>query len=347
MKKVCFVAILLSGCQSEPLYNVSGNTTQDTGLTEQCENVVCFGEPGDTGPAGPAGPAGPPGEVGPAGPPGITGPAGPAGPPGSGCSVFQDEREVNIVCDDGTSATIPTSHTITSCNTPIELPGLVAHYPFNGGWQDIAKQNHAALLPGGTESFLTEGCNQYARFSGNTGVIAQDTADLDIRDNLTITFWVRNTYVSSDWNILSKGEFGRTSPHTNYHVSFYRQSFWNQFGLEYTGMPCHEASCNRIAVSPYPTAVSDGEWHFVAIVLSRRLLNYKVYVDGTILMETSLVGHSAFPTDNDKPLIIGARKQPSIPSGFEGYFNGDLDDLRIFNRDLTNGEVLAVFGNRF
>jgi hypothetical protein len=62
----------------------------------------------------------------------------------------------------------------------------------------------------------------------------------------------------------------------------------------------------------------------------------KAYVDGILKNERILGMIPAIPQTN-YPLFIGAR------GGFEPWFKGRLDEIRIYNRAISQAEVLELF----
>lgn len=94
--------------------------------------------------------------------------------------------------------------------------------------------------------------------------------------------------------------------------------------------------------TPIPNLYNN-QWHHVAVTVSRRTASgISWYFDG-VLISTS--DPTIAPTRygsliNNAPLRIGT----TIPSSSGSlWFKGDVDELEIFNRELTQGEVKAIF----
>jgi hypothetical protein len=86
------------------------------------------------------------------------------------------------------------------------------------------------------------------------------------------------------------------------------------------------------------TTYNDGLWHHVAAV--RASDNSRVlYVDGQQMVSDSNVT-SAF--DAPVSIILGALFSPGYPSGGR-FWNGAIDDVRIYNRALSATEVTALY----
>ncbi|MBI2448850.1 LamG domain-containing protein [Candidatus Pacearchaeota archaeon] len=92
---------------------------------------------------------------------------------------------------------------------------------------------------------------------------------------------------------------------------------------------CRDSLGNE--VNPSSSAINDGKWHH--IVGSRGGQTGYLYVDG--LLADSITNSTLGSCDGDTATFIGARNATS-PSLF---FNGSIDEVRIWNRSLSSDEV--------
>ncbi len=76
-------------------------------------------------------------------------------------------------------------------------------------------------------------------------------------------------------------------------------------------------------------------WHHVGVVFSGSALT--VFIDGTLVESPSSTDPLTYILN--RPITLGCR---TALSGPEGYFVGDLDDVRIYNRPLTSDEILEL-----
>jgi hypothetical protein len=86
------------------------------------------------------------------------------------------------------------------------------------------------------------------------------------------------------------------------------------------------------------TRIDDNVFHHVAATFDK--ITIRLYVDGRLDQTTSF-SNAGWLTSGDSMGIGG----PS--SGGVGYFNGIIDDVRIYNRVLTPGEVMEMYRNPF
>jgi hypothetical protein len=84
--------------------------------------------------------------------------------------------------------------------------------------------------------------------------------------------------------------------------------------------------------------VADGNWHHFTVVVDPNSQQIRAYRDGIELTAGSTVSDGAWPTvDNTDALRIGS---DAIASA--GY-DGELDDLRVYNRVLSPGEITTLY----
>ena len=84
-------------------------------------------------------------------------------------------------------------------------------------------------------------------------------------------------------------------------------------------------------------AVNDGKWHFGAVVYDRSANLLRLYVDGTANNTVALGSTTLTDTAN---LEIGRALLGGTP---RDYFNGSIDDVRIYNRALSATEIQQMY----
>jgi hypothetical protein len=155
---------------------------------------------------------------------------------------------------------------------------------------------------------------------GGGYVSVPDHSDLDIgTGDFSVTFWARSTQ-SGVVSLLDKRA---SSPYRGYHV--YLSS--GAVGLQLADGDYFNFNS---AVS-----VAGGTWQHVAITLDRDdPAGLKFYANG-VLWSTFDPRSRTGSLANDLPLVLGARNDGT------GAFQGDLDEVKVFNRALAASEVAA------
>ncbi len=227
---------------------------------------------------------------------------------------------------------------LTALGQPAFLKeGLVAYYPFNGNANDESGYgNNGALLNGAT---VVDGV---ARFPSMPAKILVSTVKNLPSGNgaRTASFWIKPSleYATSPnifgGYIVSWGNCGYMSTLEN-NTSPPRiiYSAWHHM---------NDASFKQVVDS----TISYLRWRHVVISKPSGSRLFSFYVDGV------LVDSSQCPTDPDVSYnrleICGTTHPTSVSdgSGFgqwgDGY-TGDVDDVRIYNRALSDTEVKALY----
>lgn len=86
----------------------------------------------------------------------------------------------------------------------------------------------------------------------------------------------------------------------------------------------------------------DGNWHQLAISFSGTTGSLKVYVDG------SSIGTASFKTQNNFGFVNsftlgGPDDFANAANGWMNSLNGDLDEFKIFNKELSSQEILYLY----
>ncbi len=83
--------------------------------------------------------------------------------------------------------------------------------------------------------------------------------------------------------------------------------------------------------------INDGQWHHVAVTFDRDGLMTR-YIDGVAYGTADAIS-SVGDIDNNGSQYIGTRS-----AGASDFFDGDMDDLRIYNVALTQSQIAGLIG---
>ncbi len=110
----------------------------------------------------------------------------------------------------------------------------------------------------------------------------------------------------------------------------------NDFGTALVGNKFAFGIGNPDATITSSVAINDGNWHQCVATRQQATGLIKIYVDGTLQGS----GYENRNTLNaSSRLLFGA-----ISSG-GGYFNGSLDDIKLYSCTLSDGQVFALYNN--
>lgn len=225
--------------------------------------------------------------------------------------------------------------TALTLRSQVPTNGLVAHWPFTGNASDASGNGNNGTVFGAT---LTHDRFRNARsaygFDGindTIGVPHANSLSFNAATSYTISLWVK-TCVSD--MVQSEGLLTKdwTNPDSGYgyHVGVYQGG--RVLGLDQYGgnnAPSSVASIN------------DGEWHHIVLVVSDTVASGRrwvgLYVDNTLdATKTAFVLNQAGNTSN---ILMGKTPRAAL------YFNGALDDIRIYNRVITPTEVGYLYND--
>ena len=204
--------------------------------------------------------------------------------------------------------------------------GLVGYWSFddsaNPGRDDSGNGNDGTVYGatwttgkfGGALSF--DGVDNY--------VSVPDDAALDVLGDITISAWVYCTRSGSYQAIVTKCVGGgarnnpfdfRTTSNATPNLAFVRAD-----------AIAHERVYSTVAIPM-------SQWHHVSVRVENNIPDF--YVNGFVTRKYADTTFTRTPTGNANPLLIGRRDDGL-------YFNGLIDEVRIYNRALSGSEIMAL-----
>jgi len=209
----------------------------------------------------------------------------------------------------------------TLAQVPSYVPsnGLVGWWPFNGNATDESSNTNDGNVNGATITNDRFGNNNAAySFNGSNNYISMPTMNNIPMGNSarTLSVWMNP---SSLWNQWTLTAIGYGSPSTNNAFIF---------GL----------GNNIIAVQGWasdyssPLIYTVGQW--MQAICTYDGTNIQIYVDGVLIGS----GTNSLWNTNGTEFYFGAR-----PSQGNSFFPGQLDDIGIWNRVLTQQEITALY----
>jgi hypothetical protein len=191
---------------------------------------------------------------------------------------------------------------------------LVAYYPFNGNANDFTSNGRNLTFHGDTS--LIEGKDNFTgraySFDG-VGDYLEYTADIPSFDNYTISLWAQPASAGTYKAMFSSDN--------NSGKGF-------QIDLDGSKFRIRIAGVGNLVLG---TALLNGDWTFIAFTYDGT--NYKGYMNDNITKSDS-GGTTEFDL-----FRIGRNRNGNT------YFSGAIDELRIYNRALTDSEISSLYAN--
>ena len=148
--------------------------------------------------------------------------------------------------------------------------------------------------------------------------------------NFTIASWIKTnqSILSEPSYVINKGGFNTDEKGANMNYGIWFSTNGTiQGGFETESGEDFEVTSKK----PY----NDGKWHFVLLSYNGTLL--RLYIDGNEISYKESEG--AIPdSTGDQPLRIGANSLEE-----DKFFTGYIDEVRIWDRGLTNNEINDIY----
>jgi len=205
-------------------------------------------------------------------------------------------------------------------------PNLVGWWKFDGDALDSSGNGRDGTLMGDAhfidgllgQALSLDGSGDYVNIDGYKGINAID----EVQQPFTVANWFRITATSGDHEMVTWGtSAGRQRLTWRVHEGTLRT----------------EHASGNLRGNTY---VNDGEWHHGALVVTEganlRVPATRLFVDG--VEDTTFSG-----SDNPYNLTEGVDVRIGMSGPQNGrYWPGDLDEVRIYDRALTDEEVAAL-----
>ncbi|MGH1435762.1 MAG: LamG-like jellyroll fold domain-containing protein [Lewinella sp.] len=220
-----------------------------------------------------------------------------------------------------------------STTEPLETaePGLVAHYPFDGDANDATPyENHGVI--GGDPIFENathpHGGGMNIKFDGmQDSVLAPNAVQL-LSDYTSVAFWIRVDEINTAEAEAYIMDFGHWSERWKISLPQHTKIVWT----------------TNSNTAQFPELISDmdsgdgnelvpGFWWYVTMVHDGE--NDLVYVNG--------VQANSKPSPGVLNVTAMSLGMGNNPVEGEQYFNGALDNVKIYNRALTAAEIATLY----
>ncbi|MDA1191331.1 MAG: LamG domain-containing protein [Candidatus Poribacteria bacterium] len=244
-------------------------------------------------------------------------------------------------------------------NSATAQDGLIGHWTFDEGAGavvgDSAGANNGDVM--GNPQWSAEGSSGGSMAFDGDGDYIQTTllAPIQTADNLTVTAWFKtNVTASGQQHLLWIGDVAGNGwgAQSELHLGINHFGFLNKLVLFYgTGADVDGQVINIVSLRDF---TDTSGWHHIGAVIenaSGPTVNATLYLDG-VALEPLIEGFATvdgipFPTTNstsNPPDRSGWNTALRIgsPGAASRYFNGMVDDVRVYNRALPATEIMGV-----
>ncbi len=167
---------------------------------------------------------------------------------------------------------------------------------------------------------------------GNSHVHVTKTETNKLTGDFSLNFWYRSEKSSNDAQALT----------WFYTLGSARDGFWTR--LESNRLRGVITSGGESVFEHGSNTAGDNQWHMFSLV--RRGNDADVYIDGDIKASmNNAFEANEFGRNTDLGYLFGQRPNNKAGSGFVEGFHGSLDEIKLYNRALTDSEIDALQTN--
>jgi hypothetical protein len=225
-----------------------------------------------------------------------------------------------------------TINTQSHNSTLKENDGLVAYYPFNGNANDASGNgNHGTVKGAVLTADRVGNANSAYSFDGvNDVIVMPDSSSLDVVTHFTLAAWVLIKGPNSgypDQVIISK--VGGRNGNNGYQLGMVSPKSHGgkicvAFNSKGESWPANSLCAGNVSLN---------KWTYIVGVYDHNAL--KLYIDG-ILVGLKVIGRKNVVNSQSTLRISG-------DDNMHAYVNGYIDDIRIYNRSLSDSEIQQLY----
>lgn len=201
--------------------------------------------------------------------------------------------------------------------------GLISYYPLNNDGSDQGPNNINGIIEGTESAYDRKGNANGAIYFDGIGDFIKVGNIFKARDMQTIAFWVK--FKDLKEGMPSMELISKSSQRQGMEVVLHENK------LQFFLMGEERSNSVGIPISELNTE----DWYFVTAIYDTQTATMKLFLNGE-LKQASWAPTSVTEVDN---LIFGNWNYEKAPR----FFKGSLDDIKIYNRSLTEEEVKELF----
>lgn len=220
----------------------------------------------------------------------------------------------------------------TSDTALLLIKGLLGHWPLDGNPNDISGYGNNGTMYN-DPNFVTGIAGQALLFNrlNQQRVEIPNEAHFDIYDEFTASFWVNGNNLNQlAWATM----FGKGGNNGGWNINKFDELDFPSAHMDPNPDLGNNDTPSWVA---WGCSILDEEWHLITFVFDGT--TESLYIDG----EVKQFGPAAEAFPNDIPVIIGATRTGSAGQDVVAYFNGLIDDVRIYNYALSPSEIGQLY----
>lgn len=240
------------------------------------------------------------------------------------------------------------SFILSLSNAQVDLDrNLIACYDFKGDANDLKGNGHDGIVYG---AILTQdrygNVNNAYDFNGSNNYINL-RSDFDFPERTVNVWFSADVIIQGSSKIIYDSDhpelnYGftkiRVIENSNYRIAGLRSGEKNGHGKDKNiNNPLYKVvrlSAGENSVT-HEELISENQWFMATICYSTSSNQVKYYVNGNLVYTGSAFTQTS--VDGNTTVNLGKSR------GYDRYFDGKIDDLRIYNRTLSAAEITALY----
>ena len=198
-----------------------------------------------------------------------------------------------------------------------DISGLIRHYNLDGNLNDATLTTDLTST-GDALNWEAGKFNQAVKLNGTNNKLR---TGLVIPSDSTISLWYKHNDKTGGNNLYIFGDFASSGVNTTSSVSLRL-------------IPTNEIQVLTSGGVQFESPSSHSAWHHA--VLTRSYGAWKFYLDGTEV-------HSGTAASASNALVFAYWTTANLSSADPNFFGGWLDNIRIYNRELSASEVTTLY----
>ena len=214
---------------------------------------------------------------------------------------------------------------------------LIRYYPFDGNANDATGNSFNGTVVGASLTSDRFGNpNSAYQFDGNGNYIVAAADNLPTVTR-TVAFWFEPTAISGSTPYPVPFSYGGGGCGTSFAIAIYGEPY-NSYGV---AQHCSGGFLAGFGLSP------ENNWHHLAVTTNNQ--GVAIYLDGSLLDSTNQFIMNVTGVTGTQ-LSIGVMVSPSGFAPYTdsnvGYYQGLMDDIRIYDTVLSGQEIAALAADR-
>jgi len=225
---------------------------------------------------------------------------------------------------------------------------LVAYYPYNNSVTDDSGNNHSSTNNGAT--YIDGGISGGAFYFNGTDNYIQINNSNDINNFKTkfrsVSLWFKANNTSGRQILYEEGGY------LGFNIYLYNNQLYAGFFSMDDCQTKESATTNVWLVTPFSNLSA---WHNVISVFDGQAEKVYLYLDGRLVASKSTKDYSngACVYSHDRNIGVGAMVEVTkfedlgvvddVSSDPDYFFNGAIDELRIYNQSLSSGFASKLY----